>query len=255
MVEPVADAREMTLLEHLDELRTRLIRCLVGVGVGFAASYAFSQQLLDFFLAPLRRALPEGAVVQYTGLPEPFFVHLKIAALAGFFLATPWIFYQIWRFVAPGLYRREQRLVLPFVFFSTLFFSAGSVFCFHFVFPTVFEFFVKTFSVGGIEAIPRLGEYFSFATKLLLAFGLAFELPVVCFFLGRLGLITWQGMLRAWRWVTIGIFVVAAILTPPDVVSQMMLAMPLMVLYGFSVAIVAATGHRPVEVPGSAPEA
>lgn len=234
---------EMTLTEHLAELRTRIIQSLLGIAVGFAAVYGQSQRVLDFLLEPLERVLPEDTTIQFTGLPEPFFVHLKVSILAGFFLASPWVFYQAWKFVAPGLYSHEKRMAFPFVLLSTLFFSCGSVFCFYYVFPVAFEYFMS-FGTAEIRPIPRLGEYFSLATKLLLGFGIVFEMPVVCFFLGRMGILHWRGMLSAWRYVTVVLFVVSAVLTPPDPVSQVMLAGPLMVLYGMSVLVVALTGAR-----------
>lgn len=237
------DFAEMTLTEHLAELRTRLIRAMMGIAVGFAVCYGESQRVLDFVLAPLERVLPEDSTIQFTSLPEPFFVHLKVSALAGFFLASPWVFYQLWKFVAPGLYAQEKRMALPFVFLSTLFFTCGSVFCFYYVFPVTFEYFM-TFGTADIRPIPKLGEYFSLVTKLLLGFGIVFELPVVCFFLGRMGVLHWRPMVSAWRYITVVIFIVAAILTPPDPVSQVMLAAPLMILYGISVLVVAVTGAR-----------
>ena len=239
----MSEAAQMTLTEHLAELRTRVVRALLGVGVGFAICYTESQRVLDFLLEPLKRALPEDTTIQFTSLPEPFFVHLKVSAVAGFFLASPWVFYQIWKFVAPGLYPQEKRMAIPFVFFSTLFFSVGSVFCFYYVFPISFEYFM-TYVTDEIRPIPKLGEYFSLASMLLFGFGTVFELPVVCFFLGRMGILHWRSMLSAWRYITVAIFVVAAILTPPDVVSQVMLAGPLVVLYGLSVGIVALTGAK-----------
>ncbi len=234
---------EMTLLEHLEELRSRLLKMAYGIVAGFGVSYYYSQQILDFFLAPLRKALPQGSTFQFTDVVEPFFVHLKLSLLAGFFAASPWVFYQAWKFVAPGLYPTERRLVLPFVLSSTLLFTVGAVFCFHNVFPVAFEYLVGAFAGPDLRAMPRLGEYFSFATKMLLAFGVVFELPLVCFFLGRLGMLTGRGMLGVWRYVIVGSFLVAGILTPgPDVASQALLAGPILLLYAISTVLVWFTG-------------
>ncbi len=241
----------MTLLEHLEELRGRLLKSLYGLALGFAVAFYYSDQILDFFLSPLKRVMPEGAFVQYTNLPEPLIVEIKLSLIGGFFLASPWVFLQLWRFIAPGLYPGERRMVIPFVFFSTLFFSCGAVFCFHYVFPPAFEYFVKTFTNPSLRAIPSLEQYYRLASKMLLSFGIVFELPVACYFLGRLGILTARGMLATWRFVVVGIFVVAAFLTPgPDVLSQLLLAAPLLVLYALSILVVWMTGRQREEVVG-----
>lgn len=235
--------RAMTLLDHLSELRVRLVRSLIALGVGFFACYGFAEELFNYLMIPLTRALPSGAKLIYTALPEAFFVYMQVALVAGAFLASPYLFYQIWSFIAPGLYDEEKRHVIPIAGASALFFVAGAAFCYFQVFPYAFEFFVG-FATDTIAPMPKLDEYLGFTLKMLLAFGLIFEMPLFAFFLARLGIVTAQWMRKTRKYAILAIFIVAAILTPPDVFSQLMMAAPMLVLYEISIVVAAVFGKK-----------
>ena len=235
--------RPMTLLDHLSELRVRLVRSLIALTVGFFACYGFAEELFNYLMIPLTRALPSGAKLIYTALPEAFFVYMQVALVAGAFLASPYLFYQIWMFIAPGLYDDEKRHVIPIAGASALFFVAGAAFCYFQVFPYAFEFFVG-FATDTIAPMPKLDEYLGFTLKMLLAFGLIFEMPLFAFFLARLGLVTAQWMRKTRKYAILAIFIVAAILTPPDVFSQLMMAAPMLVLYEISIIVAAVFGKK-----------
>jgi sec-independent protein translocase protein TatC len=235
--------RQMPFTAHLAELRNRLIICLVAVGVGFAVAYAFSAQIFDWLVQPLVKVLPPGDKLVFTALPEAFFIYLKASLIAGIVLASPVIFYELWLFVAPGLYQKEKRFVLPFVLISTLLFVTGALFGYYVIFPVGFRFLVG-FSTENIRALPSLQLYLTFCLKLLLGFGLVFEFPVLAYFLGRAGIITSGLMAKNRRIAILLIFVIAAVLTPPDVVSQILLAVPLYLLFEVSILIVKVTGRK-----------
>jgi sec-independent protein translocase protein TatC len=240
---------KMPLTAHLEELRRRLIVSLIALGVGFGIAYAFKERLFIFLAKPLEVRLPKGSTLQYISIPEAFITYLKLSVFGGLVIAMPVILYEIWRFVAPGLYEREKRYVVPFVLLSMIFFLGGASFCYFIVFPFVFEFFMS-FSGGSLLAMPAIRQYLSFATRLLVAFGLVFEMPIFFFFLGRIGLVSYKGLARQRRIAVVIVFVAAAILTPPDVISQLMLAGPLMVLFELSLQIVRITGKKPAEDSG-----
>ena len=237
------DDRAMPLTEHLEELRSRLIRALCALAVAAIACYAVIDTLMALLLEPLQSA---GADVKLigTGVAEAFFTKIKVAVIAGIFLASPVLFFQIWRFVAPGLYENERRYVLPFVAFATFFFLSGAAFCYELVFPTAFAFFVSQYRSSGIEPFIRVSEYLSFSSRMLLAFGATFELPVFTFFFARIGLITHRQMIAYWRYALLGAFIVAAVLTPgPDVASQLLMAAPLLILYVASIGVAKVFGQ------------
>ena len=219
---------------HLEELRSRLITCFVAVGVGFALSYGFKEKLFQILTQPLITVMKEGETLIYTGLPEAFFTFLKVSFLSGLMLASPVIIYQFWMFIAPGLYDREKRLLVPIVLLSSIFFVGGSLFGYFIVFPYGFDFFLG-FATETIRPMPSMKEYLSFSAKLLLAFGLVFELPLVITFLAKLGIVTVPFLKKNRKYALLLFFVGAAILTPPDVVTQIMMALPLMVLYEISI--------------------
>lgn len=227
---------EMPLTGHLTELRARLIKIIISAAVGFVACYAFSEMILDIILAPLLQVLPPNSPsLVFTGPVEPFIVYIKTAALAGAFLASPMIFYQLWAFISPGLYPREKKYVIPFVFFATIFFIGGAMFGYFILFPYIVNYLIG-FSREVLQPFISLKEYFSFATMLLIAFGLVFETPIFVFFLITSGLVKTSTMLRSLRYVTVGIFVLAAIITPPDVISQVMVGIPMIALYLLGIA-------------------
>lgn len=219
---------------HLEELRKRIVISAISVGVGFAISYGFKEKLFQILLRPLISVMKAGDKLIFTGLPEAFFTYLKVAFLSGLLLSTPIILYQFWMFVAPGLYRKEKRLMFPIIILSSFFFLGGSLFGYFVVFPFGFKFFLS-FASETIQPLPSMKEYLSFSAKLLLAFGLVFELPLVLTFLSRLGIISVEFLKKNRKYALLLFFVGSAILTPPDVVTQVMMALPLMVLYEISI--------------------
>jgi sec-independent protein translocase protein TatC len=220
--------------DHLEELRDRLIVCFVAVGVGFLLCYGFKEQLFTILTRPLIEAMNPGDKLVFTGLPEAFFTYLKVAFLAGLMLAAPVIIYEFWMFVAPGLYRRERRLMAPIVIVSTFFFIGGALFGYFVVFPYGFRFFLG-FASESIRALPSMKEYLGFATKLLIAFGISFELPIIITFMAKIGLVTVPFLKKNRKYALLLFFIGAAIITPPDVVTQIMMALPMMVLYEISI--------------------
>ncbi|PID40254.1 MAG: twin-arginine translocase subunit TatC [Proteobacteria bacterium] len=228
---------------HLEELRKRLITAFIAVGIGFAVSYGLKEKLFQILTQPLISVMNQGETLIYTGLPEAFFTFLKVSFLAGLMLASPVIIYQFWMFIAPGLYDREKRLLIPIVFLSTIFFVGGALFGYFIVFPYGFDFFLG-FATETIRPMPSMKEYLSFSAKLLLAFGLVFELPLVITFLAKLGIVTVPFLKKNRKYALLLFFVGAAILTPPDVVTQVMMALPLMVLYEISILGARIFGRR-----------
>jgi len=232
-----------TFLSHLIELRQRLVRGLVAYLVVCAPMVAFSAELYDLLALPLMRSLPEGSRMIATGVISPFLIPMKIAFFAGFVVALPYILYQVWAFVAPGLYEHEKRFALPVVVSSTLLFALGMLFCYYFVFRQVFT-FIASFAPKSITVAPDIEAYFNFVLGMFLAFGLAFEMPVVVFVLVLTKLVSVE-QLREWRgYVIVGIFVVAAVVTPPDVVSQLALALPMCLLYEVGIILGQLAGRR-----------
>lgn len=232
-------------ISHLEELRKRLIACAIAAGVGFVISYIFAENLFQILVSPLKAQLPEGDRLIYTNLPEMFITYLKSALVSGILVSSPYIFYQLWMFIAPGLYRKERKYVVPFVFFSTLLFVGGALFGYFVVFPFGFKFFLG-FSNESIQALPSVKQYFSFAVKLLFAFGVVFELPVIAFFLTKIGVVTPSLMRRKRKYAILMTFVMAAILTPPDVITQCMMAGPLIILYEISIIVSKMAGKKKV---------
>ncbi len=233
---------ELPLTEHLDELRRRLVRALLATLVAFAFCYPNSEAIFTFLLEPLHEAAagqPDGDTLSLigTGVAEAFFTRLKVSFFAAIFVALPVILYQAWMFVLPGLKTVEARYARGFVIVGTAFFLAGAWFCYDVVFSFGFPFFLDEYRRIGIDPAIRISEYLSFSSRLLLAFGITFELPVATFFLARVGLVTHLTLIRYGRYAFLGTFVLAAILTPPDVVSQILMAGPLLLLYCLSIGV------------------
>jgi sec-independent protein translocase protein TatC len=243
---------KMPLTAHLEELRWRLVKALLGIVAGFIACYNIADRLFEFLTRPLLAINAEtggdAAAVHLigTGVVEAFFTKLKVSVIAGVFLASPIILYQLWMFIAPGLYASEKRYARPFVFFGTFFFIAGAWFCYAMVLPVGYRFFLDQYATIGVHPEIRISEYLTFTSRMLLAFGATFELPVITFFLARVGVVTYQMMLRTTRYAILIIFIVAAVLTPgPDVASQLLMAGPLLVLYAASIGVAYLFGTRP----------
>jgi sec-independent protein translocase protein TatC len=228
----------MTLTEHLEELRWCLLRAVIAVLVGSTVCYFFSGAIFAFMVAPLRENLQPGQGLIGTSVTEAFFSEIKVAIAAGVLFTCPYIFFEIWRFIAPGLSGGEKKLVLPFVLCATFFFLGGAYFCYRIVLPVAFKYFVEQYDTMGVLPAIRIGEYFTFFFRMVLAFGVTFELPVFTFFLVRLGLWNYRLMISSFRYAILGIFVLAAILTPtPDVINQSLLALPMLVLYVASIGV------------------
>lgn len=227
----------MPFTQHLEELRNRLIISVVAIGVGFIACYGFKEQIFEILMKPWIAALPKGqeAKLIYTAPHEAFFTYMKVSFVAGIGVAMPVIFYQMWKFIAPGLYDNEKKYLIPIVFFSTFFFVGGALFGYFFVFPVGFQFFTS-FASEFITPMISTREFFSFSVRMLFAFGFVFELPIFAFFLAKLGIINTKLLKSKRKYAIVLIFIVAALITPsPDVFSQCLMAGPLLVLYEVSV--------------------
>ncbi|WP_267523004.1 twin-arginine translocase subunit TatC [Campylobacter sp. MG1] len=224
------------LKPHLVELRNRLFKSIVAIVVAFFVCFSINDIILDFICQPLLDVMPKGSKIIFTKVQEPFFTAMKVSLFAGFIVSLPVIFWQFWRFVEPGLYENEKRLVIPFVISATTMFILGAAFCYYFVTPIAFGFLIN-FGAGSYEALPSIAEYVSFFTKLVIAFGAGYELPVVIFFLAKLGLVDDKTLLNNFRVAILIIFIFAAIMTPPDVFSQFLMAIPLIGLYAISILI------------------
>ena len=209
--------------------------------------FAFWEPILDWMIMPLKEVLPEGSNVIFTKVQEPFFTALKVAFFTGFIASLPIIFWQLWLFVAPGLYENEKKMVVPFVTGATVMFLIGSSFCYYVVIPFGFDFLIN-FGSQLFTALPSIGEYVSFFTKLLLGFGLAFELPVITFFLAAMGLVTDQTLIGFFRYALVLIFILSALLTPPDLLTQFLMAGPMILLYGVSILIAKKINPEKAEV-------
>ena len=226
-----------SLIEHLVELRSRLLRAIVGLGIALVALLPFANRLYGWFAQPLLDKLPEGAQLIAVEVASPFFAPLKLAFFAAVMVTMPWLLYQAWAFVAPGLYRREKKLALPLLVSAVGLFYAGCAFAFFLVLPTVFG-FLTAVTPDGVAMMTDINAYLNFVLVIFLAFGISFELPVALVILVLLGWVS-PAQLREWRgYAVVGMFVLSAIITPPDVVSQLMLAIPMCLLY--EVGIIAA---------------
>lgn len=224
------------LRPHLVELRKRLGISVAAVMVAFVACFSFWNPILDFMTTPLKAVLPAGSNIIFTELQEPFFTAMKVAFFTGLVASLPVIFWQFWLFVAPGLYENEKKYVIPFVISASVMFACGAAFCYYVVTPLGFKFLIN---FGGelFTALPKIGDYVGFFTKIVIAFGVAFELPVLTFFLAKLGLIDDEVLKKFFKYAVVIIFIFSAIMTPPDVLSQFLMAFPLMGLYGLSILI------------------
>lgn len=220
----------MPLIGHLIELRSRLLRVVIGVGVVFLAMVPFANDLYTAVAQPLMQRLPQGATMISTQVVGAFMVPLKFTFVLSFFVAVPWVLLQVWGFVAPGLYRSERRLVLPLLASSTLLFYGGMAFAYFVVMPMVFTFMVGT-TPDGVAMMTDIGSYLSFILLLFFAFGLAFEVPVATILLVWAGLVTPEGLKSKRSYIIVGCFVIAAVITPPDALSQIMLAVPMWLLF------------------------
>jgi len=234
----------MSILEHLAELRIRIIYSAISFAIGFVVCWYWHELLFEFLQQPLIEGADRLAsdvsrdavdAMHHKDVTEPIYVFLKVSALGGVFVGSPGIFYNVWKFIAPGLYESERRLVAPFVLFATLFFFAGASFCYGVVLPYGYHFLLGFTDISDPQLM--MSEYFATTTKLLFGFGVVFELPVFSAFLSKLGVITHRTLLEYWQYAVVAAFLLAAFLTPPDVVTQAMMAGPLVILYVLSVGV------------------
>jgi len=224
------------LKPHIAELRKRLAYSLVSLVVAFFIAFYFYEPILEWMTLPLKEVLPDDSSMIATGVPEVFFTAVKVSLFTGFLLALPFILYQFWLFIAPGLYEHEKKYIWPFVFFASGMFFMGAAFAYYIVVPYGFAFLVN-FAEQVVTVAPKINEYVGFFTKIMIGFGIAFELPVLTFFLALLGLVDDQTLKSFFKYAIILIFIMAALLTPPDVVTQLLMAIPLIILYGVSILI------------------
>ncbi len=227
---------EMTFLEHLEDLRKRLFNAFIAVFIALIPCWIFAKQFYEILARPVVKYLPAGTKLAFTHLTAPFMLYMKTAFLAALILTAPFIFLQLWYFVAPGLYQKEKKYVFPFVFFTTVFFVLGILFGYLLVFPWACRFFIKLGS--DFQPVITVDQYFSFALRILLGIGLIFELPTLVYFLSKIGVITARWMIKNFKYAVLVIFVVAAVITPtPDAITQSIVAFPMIGLYGLSILI------------------
>jgi sec-independent protein translocase protein TatC len=235
--EEVEDSGKMSFLEHLDELRKRLVHSVIALIVGCVIAFIFVDRIQKFIMLPLWQLMPEGTKFMYTAGPEAFMLMIKIGALGGLFIALPVIILQLWLFIAPGLYSHEKRFAVPFVLLGTFFFLSGAAFSHWIAFPFTWQFFLG-FQTEYLEFRPQIGLIFSLWVKMLLAFGIIFQMPTIVFFLARMGMVTAGFLIKHTKYAVLIIFILGAVLSPGgDIPSQVLMAGPMLVLYGLSIII------------------
>ena len=243
MTDPVKG--EMSFLQHLDELRKRLMRAVIGVGVGFLVCLWPARTVYGYLVRPVVDHLPPGEKLAFIHLPDPFLLYMKVAFLTGIFLASPYVVIQLWLFIAPGLYPKERRYALPFIVFSSLFFIGGGLFAYYVVLPPACAFFIQQGLDWDFRPVITARELLSFESKILLGMGAVFEMPILTFFLARLGIVTAGFLWRNFKYAILVIFILAAILTPtPDIITQSLFAAPMLVLYLVSLGVAAVFGRK-----------
>lgn len=233
----------MTFLEHLADLRKRLFYSFIALFLGVIPAWIFSKDLFNILAIPVYKFLPEGEKLAFIKLTDPFMLYIKVSFLASVFFLSPFLFYQVWLFIAPGLYRKEKKYVIPFVLFTSFFFMTGALFAFHVVFPWAVKFFLNMGSE--FQAMITVDKYFSLVLRIHLGIALVFEMPTLTFFLARMGLITAKWMVKNFKYAVLAIFVIAAVITPtPDMLTQSIIAVPMLGLYGLSILIALIFGKK-----------
>ncbi len=235
-LDPESDLPKMSFLDHLEELRKRLLVSMIAIAVGFFACWAFAETIFGYLQAPLTQFLPPGDKLAFTRLTAPFFLYMKVAFFAGLFVAAPVILLQLWLFIAPGLYKKERRLAAPFIILGSLFFILGGYFGYRYLLPATCSFFVETGKQ--FKQMVTVDDYFSFASVIILACGVVFETPILIFFLARLGIVTPAFLMQKFKWAVVLSFAISAVVTPtPDMVTQAALAIPMILLYLIGVGV------------------
>ncbi len=241
------DEKRLPLTSHLQELRKRLIFSFIAIGIGFILCYAFSDSLFDILAKPLLKVMPKGGSLIFISVAEAFFTYMKVGFIGGIILASPVVLYQVWAFVTPGLYKHEKKYVVPFVFLGSFFFALGIFFGYFVALPVAFKFLLG-YATDFIKPMPNMKEYLSFTMKFLLVFGLVFEFPVVLLILARIGVIDAKMLAKQRKYAILLIFVFAAVVTPPDVISQVITALPLIGLYELSILLSRLFGKKSVSL-------
>ena len=237
---------KMSFLEHLDELRKRIVNSCIAVGVGIVLTFAFIEPIFTFILSPTRRALPPGVKLIYTQPGEAFSLYVTVALIAGAVAAAPFIMYQVWMFIAPGLYSNEKRMAIPFVFFTTFGFLLGAAFNHYIAFPFIMKFFAS-FNTPDLAFMPKLEDVFGLYTKMLLGMGVVFQLPAVVYFLARLKLVTARFLARQFKYAVLLTFIISAVITPTgDPTTQTIFAAPMIALYVLSIGIAWVVGPKKI---------
>lgn len=241
--EPENEAGKMSFLEHLDELRKRLVHIVVYIGVGFLVCWFFHRQIYDFLAIPITRELPPGTKLAYTNVTQVFTLYMKVSFLAGIFLTLPLTLYEVWKFIAPGLYRKEKRFVVPFLISSILLFVAGAAFCYYIVLPAAFRFLIEM--GASFTPVIKIDEYLDLTNMMLLGFGLIFEMPVIVAFLSIFGLVSASFLWNKFKYAMVGIVALAAVLSPTgDAFNLMIWSAPMVLLYIISIGVAAIFGWR-----------
>lgn len=237
-------AGKMSFLDHLDELRRRIVYAVLSITVGFVIAFFFITRIFDFIMRPLQQLLPPGGTLIFTEPSEAFILYIKIALMAGLILASPAVMSQVWLFIAPGLYSKEKKWAIPFILMSSFFFIAGAAFSHYVVFPLTWRFFVS-FTTDIVTFMPRIQPAFSLYLRLTLAFGLVFQMPTIVLFLARMGMVTPRFMVKNFKYAVLAIAVIAAVATPGgDVVPQVAMALPMIFLYGLSICLAWIFGRK-----------
>jgi sec-independent protein translocase protein TatC len=228
---------------HLKELRDRLVVSIAGLGIAFIITYSFKEKIFHFLMLPFIKVMPAGSSFIFTSITEAFITYFKISLVAALFLAAPLILYEVWMFVAPGLYEKEKKYIAPFIIFGSFFFIGGALFCYYVTMPVVYHFFVS-YAGTMIIPMPSLKEYMNLTLKMLIIFGFIFEMPLVAYYLSRAGIINYRGLAKKRRYAILGIVVLSAIITPPEVSSQLLMALPMYGLFELSVVIARVFGKK-----------
>jgi sec-independent protein translocase protein TatC len=237
---------KMSFLEHLDELRKRIVNACIGVAVGVVLGFFFIDKIFNFLMAPARHALPPGSTMIYTQPGEAFGLYITVSLIAGVVIASPFIMFQVWMFIAPGLYSSEKRFAIPFVLFSTIGFVAGAAFNHYVAFPFIMMFF-GSFNSIDLKFMPKLDEVFGLYTKMLMGIGIVFQMPTVVFFLAKMRLVTARFLAKNFKYAFLLIFIVAAVITPTgDPMTQTIFAAPMVALYGISIVVAWIVGPKRV---------
>ncbi len=241
--ETIEEAR-MSFFDHLEELRTRLIRAVIGITIGFLICLFFKERLYNILADPILALLPKDSSLVFTSLPDPFFIHIKVAFVVGLFMAFPYVLYQLWLFIKPGLLEHERKLAAPTIIIATMLFYSGAAFAYFVVFPAAFSFFLG-YETTVLKPMIAIKEYVSLVALLMLAFGAVFETPVLIVFLGLLGVVDSALLKKGRRYFVVIAFIIAAILTPtPDVINQTLMAVPMLIFYELGIQILAVLEKR-----------